>query len=128
MITRNASEIINRTEFDQFYSEVCVGEIEILEELVCDLKKEGRQLVESILSSFRSEDLPLLQRSAHTLKSSTKIFGGGLISQQAAKIELLANPDSPGDFGTVADEVSAIQESFKNFLIHLDLVVDSKKG
>ncbi len=127
MITTNASEVINLGEFEQFCEEVCVGEFEILDELVNDLKHEGQLLVESILSSFNNEDLPLLQRSAHTLKSSTKIFGGVRISEQSAEIELLANPEAPGDFGTVSNAVSQIQENFSSFLFHLDAAVSAKK-
>jgi len=127
MITNNVAEIINRSDFEQFYEEVCIGEIEILDELITDLKHEGQLLVDTILSSLQSEDLPVLQRAAHTLKSSTKIFGGGLISQQSATIELQTDPSSPGDFGTVSNTVSDIQENFSNFLLHLDMVVDSKR-
>lgn len=127
MITSNSTEILSRPEFEQFFEEVCVCEVEILEELVGDLRREGQILVENILSSFKNEDLTLLQRSAHTLKSSTRIFGGALISLQSAEIERLSNPDAPGDFGTVSDSISQIQENFSNFLIHLDMAVDSKR-
>ncbi|MCB1123582.1 MAG: Hpt domain-containing protein [Verrucomicrobiae bacterium] len=127
MITSNSTEILNRADFEQFFEEVCVGEAEILEELASDIKREGQELVDSILSSFKSEDLVVLQRSAHTLKSSTRIFGGVLISQQAADIEKLANPDSPADFGTVSGALADIQENFSNFLIQLETVIDSKK-
>ena len=127
MITSNSTEILNRPEFEQFYDEVCVGEVDILEELVADIHREGQELVDTIKSSFRSEDLSLLQRSAHTLKSSTRIFGGALISQQSAEIEHLANPDAPGDFGTLADALANVQENFSHFLVQLDMVVDSKR-
>ena len=127
MITSNSTEILNRPEFEQFYEEVCVGEVDILEELVADIHREGQDLVDAIQSSFRSEDLILLQRSAHTLKSSTRIFGGAIISQQAAEIEHLANPDVPGDFGTLSNALINIQENFSHFLVQLDMVVDSKR-
>ena len=127
MIISNSTEILNRAEFQQFFEEVCVEEVEILEELVADLHREGQSLVDSILSAFKSEDLALLQRSAHTLKSSTRIFGGALISLQSAEIERLANPDEPADFGTVANSLSQVQENFSNFLVHLDTVVNSLK-
>lgn len=127
MITSNSTEILNRPEFEQFYEEVCVGEVDILEELVADIHSEGQALVDAIISSFRSEDLALLQRSAHTLKSSTRIFGGALISQQSAEIEHLANPDAPGDFGTLSNALANVQENFSHFLVQLDMVVDSKR-
>ena len=127
MITSNSTEILNRPEFEQFFEEVCVEEVDILEELVADIHREGQDLVDAILSSFRSEDLPLLQRSAHTLKSSTRIFGGAVISQQSAEIEHLANPDAPGDFGTLSNAVANVQENFSHFLVQLDMVVDSKR-
>lgn len=127
MITSNSTEILNRAEFEQFFEEVCVGEVEILEELVADIHREGQELVDAILGSFRSEDLTLLQRSAHTLKSSTRIFGGAIVSQQAAEIEHLANPDSPGDFGTLSNALANVQENFSHFLVQLDMVVDSKR-
>jgi HPt (histidine-containing phosphotransfer) domain-containing protein len=127
MITTNATEVISLTEFEQFLEEVCVGEMEIVEELVGDLKREGQELVDAILSSFQNEDLPLLQRASHTLKSSTRIFGGVQISNQSAEIELLANPEAPGDFGTVSNAFSEIQEYFNNFLLHLNATVSSKK-
>jgi HPt (histidine-containing phosphotransfer) domain-containing protein len=127
MITSNSTEILNRAEFEQFFDEVCVSEVDILEELVADIHHEGQELVDNILNAFKNEDLPLLQRAAHTLKSSTRIFGGALISQQAAEIEHLSNPEAPGDFGTVSNSLSQIQENFSNFLIQLNLVVDSKR-
>lgn len=127
MITSNSTEILNRPEFEQFYEEVCVGEVDILEELVADIHSEGQALVDAIISSFRSEDLALLQRSAHTLKSSTRIFGGALISQMSAEIEHLANPDAPGDFGTLSNALANVQENFSHFLVQLDMVVDSKR-
>lgn len=127
MITSNTTEILNREDFEQFFEEVCIGEAEILDELAADIKREGGELVESILNAFKNEDLVLLQRSAHTLKSSTRIFGGALISQQAAEIEQLANPDAPADVGTVANALNDLQENFGNFLIQLETVVDSKK-
>ena len=128
MITGKESEIIDQAEFDQFFDEVCVGEFEILDELIADLKTEGQELVEAVINAFNTEDLTLLNRSAHTLKSSTKIFGSIHLSQQAAQIELLSNPEAPGDFGTVADAVSQIQENFNNFLALLDSVVDGKRA
>ena len=128
MITGKESEIINRTEFEQFFDEVCVGEFEILDELIADLKAEGQDLVNAVINAFETENLSVLNRSAHTLKSSTKIFGSVYLSQQAAQIELLSNPDAPGDFGTVADAVGKIQEDFTNFLVHLDSVVDGKRS
>ena len=127
MITSNSTEILNRAEFEQFYEEVCIGEVEILEELVNDIHTEGQTLVDAILESFKDEDVALLQRSAHTLKSSARIFGGALISQQSAEIEHLANPDVPVDFGTVSNAIAEVQENFSNFLIQLDMVVNSKK-
>lgn len=127
MITSNSAEILNRPEFEQFYEEVCVEEVDILEELVADIHREGQELVNAVLSSFRSEDLPVLQRSAHTLKSSTRIFGGAVISQQAAEIEHLANPDVPGDFGALSNAMANIQENFSHFLVQLDMIVDSKR-
>ena len=127
MITSNSTEILNRAEFEQFYEEVCVGEVDILEELVADIHREGQDLVDAILSSLRAEDLTLLQRSAHTLKSSTRIFGGAIISQQSAEIEHLSNPDVPGDFGVLSNAVANIQENFSHFLVQLDMVVDSKR-
>jgi len=101
--------------------------MEIVEELVGDLKREGQELVDAILSSFQNEDLPLLQRASHTLKSSTRIFGGVQISNQSAEIELLANIEALGDFGTVSNAFSEIQENFNNFLLHLNATVSSKK-
>lgn len=127
MITSNSTETLNRPEFEQFYEEVCVGEVDILEELVADIHNEGQILVEAIISSFRAEDLALLQRSAHTLKSSARIFGGALISQQSAEIEHLANPDAPGDFGTLSNAMANVQENFSDFLVQLDMFVDSKR-
>jgi HPt (histidine-containing phosphotransfer) domain-containing protein len=127
MITTNNFEVISLTEFDQFFEEVCVGEMEIVDELVQDLQREGQELVDTILSSFKNEDLPLLQRAAHTLKSSIRIFGGIQLSNQAAEIEFLANPEAPGDFGTVSNAVSQIQENFNNFLLHLDATIASKR-
>lgn len=128
MITSNVSEVINRAEFEQFFEEVCVAEVEILDELVSDVRSEGQQLVDTILTSFQNEDLPSLQRAAHTLKSSSKIFGGALVSQQAAEIEKLANPDGSADFGSVSAAMDHLQENFDSFLLHLETVVDSKRA
>ena len=125
MITSNSTEILNRAEFEQFYEEVCIGEVEILEELVNDIHTEGQTLVDAILESFKDEDVALLQRSAQTLKSSARIFGGALISQQSAEIEHLANPDAPVDFGTVSNAIAEVQENVSNILVQLDMVVDS---
>ena len=127
MITSNSTEILNRAEFEQFYEEVCIGAVEILEELVNDIHTEGQILVDAILESFKDEDVALLQRSAHTLKSSCRIFGGALISQQSAEIEHLANPDASVDFGTVSNALAEVQENFSIFLVQLDMVVNSKK-
>lgn len=53
------------------------------------------QLVERILSAQADRDLAGLGRAAHTLKSSSALFGAGVLVQVCAATELAALKQSP---------------------------------
>lgn len=120
MIMSQASEIIISREFDLFLDEVCVNEIEIVNELVADIHKDGQLLVNDVLSNFESKDFRSMLRAAHSLKSATKIFGAGIISYQAGVIEEMLHANDNVNLAELAGNIVSIQENFDSFLAGLD--------
>jgi len=127
MTMSETSEILNTREFEQFYEEVCLGEIDILKELRDDLFSEGQSLVDEAYTALDTGDWKSLQRAAHSLKSSTKVFGGGLISDKSAVIEHLADHETgPIVKADLDKEVADLRPIFNDFKDSLAAMIDSK--
>jgi len=127
MIMSESSETLNTHEFEQFFDEVCLGEFDILKELKEDLFSEGQSLVNEAYSALAAEDWKTLQRAAHSLKSSTKVFGGGDISKKSAVIEHMADPETgPIVSADLHKEMEDLRGIFDDFKTRLGILVNGK--
>ena len=77
--------------------ETVQGDRDLLRELVSTYATESPQLLRQMHSAIATGDAKLLQRAAHTLKSSLRYFGGGRL------VELAFTLENQGRAGTVTD-------------------------
>ena len=66
------------------------GDEDLLDELAALFPEESSRHAETIRSALQLGDQDALQRAAHTLKSSAKLFGAEALSALAQQIEALA--------------------------------------
>ncbi|MCG8525990.1 MAG: Hpt domain-containing protein [Opitutales bacterium] len=79
--------IIDLGILDRFFDEVCDKEIEILEDIAGDCVNETQSLAKQIQNSFTVKDWEVFNRSAHSMKSTSKALGGVKLSAHAEEME-----------------------------------------
>ena len=71
-------------------------------------------------SSLSGNDLDLLRRSAHSLKSSAQDFGAVKLSQQCASLESRCRIEWPEEaeehVSTIAESFDSAQDSLRSYL------------
>jgi HPt (histidine-containing phosphotransfer) domain-containing protein len=79
--------ILDKETLDRFYEEICDGEIDILVDIATDCVNETQSLAKQIHSAFTAKDWELFNRSAHSMKSTTRALGGMQVSKHAEYME-----------------------------------------
>lgn len=90
--------------------ELIGGDKETLHELIETFLEEGTDIVSDMQTSVSGNDLELLRRSAHSLKSSAQDFGAVKLSSLCASLESRCRVEWPE---AAKEQVSQVAESFE---------------
>lgn len=91
--------------------ELIGGSQESLNELVESFLAEGDEIIADMNASVSSQDLDLLRRSAHSLKSSAQDFGALELSRLSATLESQCRTQWPDDD---IEQIRRISNSFES--------------
>ena len=92
------------------------GDPELLGAVVTTFLGEAPQLLRQIQHALERGDLPAVQRDAHTLKSSLRMFGGHRVLGQMIRLEASARDFRLETARTIFDEFLASFEGFRDQL------------
>ena len=80
-------ETLNHGVLEEFSEQVCGGDEEILSELIHDCLTDAENLIRGIQSATASGDPANLRLHSHSLKSTSRTFGGEALSDYCADVE-----------------------------------------
>lgn len=84
-----APNILDQAAWDELITIVADGDNDLLIELINSYLEDAAKLVQSIQESLEKSDALLLQRAAHTLKSSSASLGAKTFSLLCKELELM---------------------------------------
>lgn len=90
-----------------FLFEACAGDAEIVEQLVAIFLRSAQDLLAEMRTGLEQADFVSVRRAAHSLKSSSRIFGAEQISGQCQQIELQAKAEQAAGLGEQIAGLSA---------------------
>ncbi|HEX9676372.1 MAG TPA: Hpt domain-containing protein [Anaerolineales bacterium] len=98
---------------------VASTDMAFVQELIEAFLEDGREQIAAMRQSLASGDVPVFQRAAHSLKSSSANLGALELSSQAKELEQLAKQgslqDAPERLERVAAAFPAIEQSLREF-------------
>lgn len=89
--------------------ELIGGDTDALRELIETFLEEGREMVLEMNQSLEGQNLDVLRRCAHSMKSSSQDFGALELSEMNAALESQCKNDWPP---SASEQVSAIAIKF----------------
>ncbi len=108
--------ILDLRVIDQL-KELIGGDVEELHELIKLFLVEAKDILSDMDTSLETQDLELLRRSAHSLKSSSQDFGATRLSELNAALESSCRNHWPE---SAANHVVKIADSFKQVDVALN--------
>ena len=110
--------ILDKDILSRFYEEVCDNEIEILVDIASDCLEETQSLAKQIQTSFTVKDWELFNRSAHSMKSTSRALGGIDLSKHAEMMEHASAgyKDASYDPSTLTEPVSMLNQHVNAFV------------
>jgi HPt (histidine-containing phosphotransfer) domain-containing protein len=106
--------VIDATAFQQLRE--MVNQDEILVQIVDRFLEETPSSLRSLAEAVSQRKVDVLQRIAHTLKSTTAMFGATSLSQLCQKLEAIAPTASPDSTAAI---VSQVEIEYENVQIAL---------
>ncbi|HMB91315.1 MAG TPA: response regulator, partial [Rhodothermales bacterium] len=79
---------------DYFCTSLCNGDALIAAELISSYLTNARQIVPQLEEAFHAGDMKVFRRLAHTLKSSSQMFGALLLAEHSKRLEEVEVPTS----------------------------------
>jgi hypothetical protein len=79
--------VLDKEILSRFFSEVCDNDIDILVDIGTDCVNETQSLAKQIHTSFMVKNWELFNRSAHSMKSTSRALGGVDLSKHAEFME-----------------------------------------
>ena len=111
--------IIDHRLLDQL-SEIIGGDKAALHELIDTFLEEGAEIVTAMKESLADEDLDVLRRSAHSMKSSAQDFGATSLSEMNASLESQCKNNWPANATTqvenISDQFSIVRTELQRFI------------
>ncbi|MBX3000526.1 MAG: Hpt domain-containing protein [Caldilineaceae bacterium] len=98
---------LDRELLNSFASDICGDNPDIIVDLVQIYLQSKEDLIEQITSAWNSKDYMLLRRAAHSLKSSSRVFGANLLADNCQRLEEAA---LTGDLVSAPDLIKRIVE------------------
>lgn len=113
--------ILDKATLERFYDEVCDNEIDILVDIATDCVNETQSLAKQIQTSFTVKDWELFNRSAHSMKSTSRALGGMEVSKHAERMEHDSTNFRSSDFNpnVLTDPVSELNRHVNAFVQEL---------
>ena len=105
-----AMNVIDTRQLDQL-KELIGGCQDSLNELVETFLVEGDEIIADMKASVSGQDLDLLRRSAHSLKSSAQDFGALELSRLSAALESQCKAQWPTEHN---EQIQRISDSFQS--------------
>lgn len=84
-------------------------DMEIYKDVLTAYLDDAPELIEELNTAFEKNDIELLHRQAHSLKSSSRSIGGMRLGSAAAELEANAKA---GDLANAQDMLEKIKEEF----------------
>ena len=103
-------------------SELIGGDKTTLHELVNIFLVEGAEIVAAMEKSIADEDLDVLRRSAHSMKSSAQDFGATALSEMNASLESQCKNNWPEN---AAEKVENISSQFSIARVELQQFISN---
>ena len=97
--------MIDHRLLDQL-SELIGGDKTALHELINTFLEEGAEIVAAMKESIANEDLDVLRRGAHSMKSSAQDFGATALSEMNASLESQCKTNWPTNAAEQVDNIS----------------------
>jgi HPt (histidine-containing phosphotransfer) domain-containing protein len=88
-----------------FYIDVCEGKPEIIRELIEIYMISLDEMTRDLVLAQEEKDTKLLRRIAHSLKSSSQIFGAKQLSADCEILEELARTENLADTGLFVERI-----------------------
>jgi HPt (histidine-containing phosphotransfer) domain-containing protein len=79
--------VLDRGSLEIFTNDVCGGNLNIINDLVRIYLQSLDDLIGQMVSAWKTEDPIILRRAAHSLKSSSRIFGANLLAENCERLE-----------------------------------------
>jgi hypothetical protein len=110
--------ILDKDILNRFYDEVCDHEIDILVDIATDCLNETQSLAKQIHTSFTVKDWELFNRSAHSMKSTSRALGGIDLSLHAELMEHSSTGyrDPSFDPSSLTEPVSTLNQYVNAFV------------
>lgn len=110
--------ILDKEVLKRFYEEVCDNEIDILVDIASDCLSETQALAKQIQTSYTVKDWELFNRSAHSMKSTSRALGGVELSQHAEMMEHSSSGYRDGSFdpSKLTEPVSTLNQHVNAFV------------
>jgi signal transduction histidine kinase/CheY-like chemotaxis protein len=83
---------LDHDQLDYFRTSLCNGDAVIADELIASYLTNARQIVSQIEEAFHGGNNKTLHRLAHTLKSSSQMFGALLLAEHSKRLEEVEVP------------------------------------
>ena len=110
--------ILDKEILKRFYEEVCDNEIDILVDIASDCLSETQALAKQIHTSYTVKDWELFNRSAHSMKSTSRALGGIELSKHAEMMEHASSGFRDGSFDSskLTEPVSTLNQHVNAFV------------
>jgi HPt (histidine-containing phosphotransfer) domain-containing protein len=117
----NFMGILDRDILKRFYDEVCDNEIEILVDIAGDCINETQSLAKQIHTSYTVKDWEVFNRSAHSMKSTSKALGGVELSAHAEMMEHASSNYLKEEFdpSKLTEPVAELNQLLNSFVTEL---------
>jgi HPt (histidine-containing phosphotransfer) domain-containing protein len=101
----NPLVVLNRESIQLFYSDVCDNNQDVITELVEMYLTSLDDLLRVLLRAQDQRDAQLLRRTAHSLKSSSQIFGAEQLSVDCQTLEDIALTENSADASLLVSRI-----------------------
>jgi HPt (histidine-containing phosphotransfer) domain-containing protein len=107
---------LDREAISSFYTDVCDGKPEIIRELIEMYMMSLDELTRDLVLAQEKKDMKLLRRVAHSLKSSSRIFGANQLSADCESLEELARTENLADTQLFVERIMSHRQQMHHLL------------
>jgi HPt (histidine-containing phosphotransfer) domain-containing protein len=109
--------ILDRGSLDTFMNDICGGNLDTISDLVQIYLQSLDDLLEEMVAAWKTEDHVILRRSAHSLKSSSRIFGADLLAENCERLEKAVLAGELANAPTLIDRIVKQGQQMHHLLV-----------